>query len=132
MERVILAIAAVLAAAISATPATANVPNGNGLDLIPASPIGVHCEDGGTYSVKVTRNLGKSGWQVEASRHYVVGEFWVTITHTATGVVLSREGGSWGKKKGLEPLVCWGGYDDLEAGLTIRIDSIVYPVPGGK
>ena len=130
MKRLTLAVAVALAAVISAAPATANVPNGNGLDLIPASPIGLHCADGETYSVKVTRNLGKSGWQVESSRHYIVGAFWITITHTASGAVLSREGGTWGSKAGLEPLTCWGGYDD-PSGVTIRIDSTIYPVPGG-
>ena len=130
MKRLSAAIAAALAALVAVAPTSAtNVPSGNGLDLIPASPIGVHCEDGGTYSVKVTRNLGKSGWQVESSRHYVVGEFWITITDTATGALLSREGGTWGQKSGLQPLVCWGGYDD-PMGFTVRIDATLYPVPG--
>jgi hypothetical protein len=129
MKRLSAAIAVALVALVAVAPTSANVPPGDGLDLIPASPIGVHCEDGGTYSVKVTRNLGKSGWQVESARHYVVGEFWITITDTATGALLSREGGTWGQKAGLESLVCWGGYDD-PMGFTVRIDSTLYPVPG--
>jgi hypothetical protein len=126
MKRIILAIGVALAAVVAAAPATAKVPNGNGLTFVPASPVGVHCADGGTYSVLVTRNLGKSGWHVEASRHYVVGEFWITVTHTATGALISREGGAWGKKNGLASLRCWGGYDDPEAGVTITIDSVLY------
>jgi hypothetical protein len=129
MKRLFVALAGALAALVAVAPTSAKVPGGNGLDLIPASPIGVHCEDGGTYSVKVTRNLGKSGWQVESGRHYVVGAFWITITDTASGAVISREGGTWGTKAGHEPLVCWGGYDD-PAGFTVRIDSTIYPVPG--
>jgi hypothetical protein len=112
-------------------PASGGTPNGNGLTFVPASPVGVHCADGETHSVLLTRNLGKSGWQVEALRHYVVGEFWVTVTDTASGALLSREGGSWGRKAGLEPLTCWGGYDD-PAGFTVRIDTTVYPVPGNE
>ena len=131
MKRLSVALAAALAMVVAVAPTSAQVPGGNGLTLIPASPVGVHCEDGATYSVKVTRNLGKSGWQVESSRHYVVGEFWITITDTVSGAVLSREGGSWGSKAGLEPLSCWGGYDDPE-GFTVRIDSTLYPVPGGN
>lgn len=128
MRRSILGLVVAALAALAATPATASVPSGNGLTLIPASPVGVHCEDGGTYSVVVTRNLGKSAWQVESDRHYVVGEFWITITDTASGAVLSREGGGWGSKTGLEPLTCWGGYAD-PAGFTVRIDSTIYPLP---
>jgi hypothetical protein len=131
MKRLTLALAVTTAAAIAAAPATANVPGGSGLTTIPASPVGVHCEDGETYSVKVTRNLGKSGWQVESSRHYVVGDFWMTITDTASGALISREGGSWGKKVGLEALTCWGGYDD-PLGFTVRIDSTLYPVPASS
>ncbi|HEX4747802.1 MAG TPA: hypothetical protein VFU99_13070 [Gaiellaceae bacterium] len=130
MKRLSVAVAALLAMLVAVAPTSANVPAGNGLTFIPASPIGVHCEDDETYSVKVTRNLGKSGWQVESSRHYVVGEFWITITHTASGAVLSREGGTWGTKAGLEPVTCWGGYDD-PSGVTVRIDTTIYPVPGG-
>ena len=128
MKRASMAIAAALAALVAVAPTRANVPGGNGLDYVPASPIGIHCDDGGTYSVKVTHNLGKSGWQVEPSRHYVVGDFWITITDTASGALISREGGAWGKKTGLEPLTCWGGYDD-PLGFTVRIDSTLYPVP---
>jgi hypothetical protein len=130
MRRSILGLLVAALAAIAATPATATVPNGNGLTLIPASPIGVHCEDGGTYSVLVTRNLGKSGWQVESDRHYVVGDFWLTITDTASGALLSREGGTYGTKAGLEPLTCWGDEDD-PAGFTVRVDATLYPVPAG-
>jgi hypothetical protein len=125
-----LVLATLASALVAATSATANTPNGKGLDFVPASPVGVHCEDGETYGVLLTRNLGKSGWQVEASRHYVVGEFWITVTDTASGLVLSREGGSWGRKAGLESLICWGGYDD-PAGFTVRIDSTLY-VPSGR
>jgi hypothetical protein len=130
MRRLSLALVAGLAALVAVAPTSAKIPDGGGLDLIPASPVGVHCDDGGTYSVKVTRNLGKSGWQVESDRHYVVGAFWITVTDTASGYVLSREGGVWGRKTGLEPLECWGGYDDPELGITIRIDSTLYPVSG--
>ena len=128
MKRLSVTLAAALATLVAAAPTSANVPGGNGLTFIPASPIGVHCADGATYSVKVTRNLGKSGWQVESSRHYVVGEFWITITDTANDAVISREGGTWGVKAGLVPLTCWGGYDDPE-GFTVRIDSTLYPLP---
>ena len=129
MRRLISIVAALMAGLLVAGSALANSPNGSGLTLIPASSVGVHCEDGETYSVLVTRNLGKSGWQIEASRHYVVGAFWMTVTDTASGAVLSREGGEWGAKAGLEPLTCWGGYDD-PFGFTVRIDSTLYPVPG--
>lgn len=131
MRRSISVLAALAWAMLVTSSATANTPNGAGLTFIPASPVGVHCEDGGTYSVIVTRNLGKSGWQVESSRHYVVGEFWITISDTASDAVISREGGTWGAKAGLEPLTCWGGYDDPQ-GFTVRIDSTLYPVPRGK
>jgi hypothetical protein len=131
MQRSISMLAAVTTALLVAGTALASAPNGNGLTLIPASPVGVHCEDGETYSVLVTRNLGKSGWHVEASRHYVVGAFWMTVTDTASGAVISREGGEWGTKAGLDPLTCWGGYDD-PLGYTVRIDSTIYPVPGGE
>jgi hypothetical protein len=55
----------------------------------------------------------------------------MTVTDTASGAVISREGGEWGTKAGLEPLTCWGDYDDPE-GFTVRIDSTIYPVPGGE
>jgi hypothetical protein len=131
MKRLSITLAAMLAALVAVAPTSANVPGGNGLDLIPASPIGVHCADGGTYSVKVTRNLGRSGWQVESNRHYVVGEFWITVTDTASGALISREGGTWGMKAGIEPLTCWGGYDD-PMGYTLRIDATIYPVPSTR
>jgi hypothetical protein len=128
MRRFTLAAAVTTAAAIAAAPATANVPRGNGLTTVPASPIGVHCEDGGTYSVKLTRNLGKSAWQVESNLHYVVGVF--SVTEYEQGVVVFSETNTFGVKAGLEPLECWGGFID-EQGNGFAIRSTIYPLPGG-
>lgn len=127
MKRLLYAVAAALAGlAVTAAPAPAGVPDGNGLTYIPASPVGLHCEDGGTYSVLVTRNLGKSGWQVEPARHYVVGMF--SVTEYERGVVIFSEGGTWGVKAGLEPLECWAGSIDAD-GSGSAIAATIFPVP---
>ena len=127
MRRLFVAVAAVLAALVAVAPTSAtNVPPGNGLDFVPASPVGVHCEDGGTYSVKVTHNLGKSGWQVESARHYVVGVFTFTV-YEGDDPIFS-ETGTWGVKAGLEPLECWGGFVD-EDGNGSTIEATIYPIP---
>jgi hypothetical protein len=130
MKRLLYAVAVALAGlAATAAPSPAGAPNGNGLTYIPASPIGLHCEDGGTYSVLVTRNLGKSGWQVEASQHYVVGTF--SITEYELGVVSFSESGTWGVRAGLEPLECWAGFIDAN-GSGYAIASTIFPVPPTK
>ena len=121
------AIAAAGAIALTLVSASAaNVPQGNGLELVPASPIGVFCEDGSEpYSVLLTRSTAPSAWRIEAGDHYVLSSF--SITTYFNGVVVSVESKSWGNKTGIESIQCWGGF---EAGpVRISIESTTHLLP---
>ena len=113
-------------ALMSAATSAANVPNGKGLDLVPASPMGVSCEDGSApFSVLLTRSVAPSAWRIEADDHYVLSSF--SITTYFNGVVVSVESSSWGKKAGIDPIACWGGFEDGPLRVVIASTTHVLP-----
>ena len=69
--KLVPALAAAGASALMlASLSAASVPNGKGLELVPASPIGVFCEDSSApFSVLLTPG-GSAGtaWRIEARR----------------------------------------------------------------
>ena len=118
--------AAGIVALMLASSSAATVPQGNGLDLVPGSPVGVFCEDGSApYSVLLTRGVAPSAWRIEADDHYVLSSF--TITTYFNGVVVSVESKSWGQKTGLESISCWGGFED--GPLRVAIASTTHLLP---
>ena len=124
---IVLALIAAAAMAV-ALPAGAGAPNGKGLELIPAEPFGVHCDDGNTYSVLLTHGLGANGWRVESDEHYVLGMF--SITTYVGGVEVAHDSKTWGVKAGLEPHHCWSSFTDGQ-GLVVLTEAVSYIVPQG-
>jgi hypothetical protein len=109
-----------------ASSSVANVPEGKGLELVPASPVGVFCEDGSApYSVLLTRSTAPSAWRIEVDDHYVLSFF--SITTYFNGVVVSTESKSWGQKAGIDSISCWGGFED--GPLRIAIASTTHLLP---
>lgn len=129
MHRLIMLVAVAAAALVAALPANANAPNGKGLELVPAEPFGVTCDDGRTYSVLLTRGLGPTGWRVETDEHYILGRF--TITTYFQGVEIARDSKTWGVKAGLEPHECWSSFTDGQ-GLVVLTEAVSYLVPQGR
>jgi len=118
--------AAGAAALMLVSSSAANIPSGNGLELVPASPIGVFCEDGSApYSVLLTRGSAPSAWRVEAGDHYVLSFF--SITTYFNGVIVSVESKSWGNKVGLDSIACSGGFED--GPLRVVIASTTHLLP---
>jgi hypothetical protein len=128
MQRLIVLALVAAVAMVAALPAGA-APNGKGHELIPAEPFGVHCDDGRTYSVLLTRGLGANGWRVESDEHYILGMF--TITTYVDGVEVARDSKTWGVKAGLEPHRCWSSFTDGQ-GLVVLTEAVSYIVPQGK
>ena len=121
-----LAAAGATALMLTSTSA-ANVPNGTGLELVPASPIGVFCEDGAApFSILLTPG-GSAGtaWRIEADDHYVLSFF--SITTYFNGVIVSADSKSWGQKTGIDSIACSGGFED--GSLRVVIASTTHVVP---
>ena len=126
--KVLPALAAAGAAALMlASSSAANVPPGNGLELVPASPIGVFCEDGSApFSILLTPG-GSAGtaWRIEANDHYVLSFF--SVTTYFNGVVVSADSKSWGKKTGIDSISCSGGFEDGPLRVVIAATTHVVP-----
>jgi hypothetical protein len=119
MSKVLVGLAALLAAAFAAAPATANEPKGNGHVVT----YGVPCDGADPVLIRVTRPLGKSAWVVETDQHYVVSAFGITATFTPTGgaPVVDSYFNTFGKKVGLgEPVVCQGTFSEEVVGGTLE------------
>ena len=73
---------------------------------------GLACEGQEQGLIRVTRHLGKSAWIVETKQHYVVSMFSVTVTFVpdngGPSVVVESFTNTFGKKIGLEPILCEG------------------------
>jgi hypothetical protein len=125
MKRFVLALGLAVAA-IFAAQASANVPNGKGLELL-ESPIPLVCNgDQETLAVVVTPGNGATGWRVdvngqEVNQHHVLSYFAITVG----GVKVTEK--SWGVKQGLDSLEC----SQYIAAFDTLIEGTIYPLPGG-
>lgn len=123
MRRIIMAIGLGLGAVTAAAPATAQVPNGNGLDLL-ESPIPLVCTgDQATTKVIVTPGGGATGWRVDVNgqtvdQHHVLSSFSITVEGTT---VYAK---TWGVKRGLASLEC------SQTILGTVIEGTIHPLPG--
>ena len=100
MKHLVWIAAAFASAAVLATPAMANAPNGNGHVIT----IGIPCDGAEPQLIRLTRNLGKSAWVELTGQHYVVGAFAVTTTFTPDGgspIVVESFSNTFGNKVGL-------------------------------
>jgi hypothetical protein len=121
MRKLLVGLAALLAAAIVAAPATANEPKGNGHVLT----YGVPCAGAEPVLIRLTRPLGKSAWVVETDQHYVVSGFGITWTFTPTGgtpvILPASYFNTFGNKVGLgEPVLCQGSFSEEVEGGTLE------------
>jgi hypothetical protein len=120
MKRLILGLGLAVATAVAASPATANMPNGDGHVLIP----GLSCEGQEVGLIRVTRHLGASAWIVETKQHYVVSSFSVTATFVPDNgdpaVVVESFTNTFGAKAGLEPIPCEGAGSEAVPGGTLE------------
>ena len=119
--------AAGASALMLASLSAASVPNGKGLELVPASPIGVFCEDSSApFSVLLTPG-GSAGtaWRIEADDHYVLSFF--SITTYFNGDIVSVESKSWGEKTGIDSIACSGGFEN--GPLRVVIASTTHLLP---
>jgi len=127
MRQSLVVLSVALLVLMGASTAAANVPPGKGLELVPASPVGVFCEDGSApFSVLLTPG-GSAGtaWRIEGGDHYVLSFF--SVTTYFNGVVVSAEAKSWGNKVGIDSISCWGGFED--GPLRVSITSTTHLLP---
>ena len=123
MQRFVLAALVVATAMVIASPATANVPNGEGLELLEA-PIPLVCAgDQETFDVIVTPGNGATGWRVDVNgqqvnQHHVLSYFSITVGGTTVALK------TWGVKQGLESFDC-----SQTIGDTV-IRGTIHPLPG--
>jgi hypothetical protein len=123
MKRIILAIGLALGTVTAATPATAHVPNGKGLDVL-ESPIPLVCTgDQATTKVVVTPGGGATGWRVDVNgqtvdQHHVLSSFSITVDGTT---VYAK---TWGVKRGLASLDC------SQTIFGTVIEATIHPLPG--
>jgi hypothetical protein len=123
MKRGILALAVAITAVVLAGPAAANLPKGNGLELLEA-PIALTCTgDQRTFGVTVTPGGGATGWRVDVNgqtvnQHHVLSYFSITVGGTTTYQK------TWGVKSGLASLDCSQTIFD-----TVIVGTI-HPLPG--
>ncbi len=129
MKRLSVALAAALATLVAVAPTSANVPNGNGLEIIEGMPVDLTCDGEVTTRVLVTRGGGATGWRAEPqSQHHVLSWFSIT-TFSTTGAILSVDEKYWGKKKGIASLQC---VQDLRTvGIPVLVQGTIHPLPGG-
>ena len=126
MRRLLGALAAMSALAIAASPATANVPNGNGLEHVLGELV---CGSDTTFDVLVTRGGGATGWRVDQGQHHVLSFFSITY-HLDSGDVTDAK--TWGKKTGIAPLRCPPTYYPgvPEFGIpAVTIEGVIHPLP---
>jgi len=123
MRRIVMAIGLALGAVTAAAPATAQVPNGNGLDLL-ESPIPLVCTgEQATTKVVVTPGGGATGWRVDVNgrtvdQHHVLSSFSITVEGTT---VYAK---TWGVKRGLASLEC------SQTILGTVVEATIHPLPG--
>jgi hypothetical protein len=134
MKHLVWIAAAFASAAVLATPAMANAPNGNGHVIT----IGIPCDGAEPQLIRLTRNLGKSAWVELTGQHYVVGAFAVTTTFTPDGgspIVVESFSNTFGNKVGLgQPIVCEGSFSEPVPGGTLAgtIRGETYYLPPGN
>jgi hypothetical protein len=128
MKRFVLMLGIALAAVVAVAPATANVPNGSGLDILEGFPVDLTCDGQVTTRVVVTRGGGATGWRaVPQDQHHVLSWFSVTMFN-ADGSVASVDEKYWGKKLGIDSLSC---EQDLRVvGIPVLIQGTIHPLPG--
>ena len=125
MKRFTLLLAVAVMAVVAASPATANVPKGGGLELLEA-PIPLVCTgDHETFNVVVTPGNGATGWRVDVdgqvvNQHHVLSYFAIIVNGTT---VASK---TWGVKQGLVSYDCTQTIGD-----TV-IEGTIYPLPGNS
>jgi hypothetical protein len=132
MKRLTIALGALLATVALATPATAKVPNGNGLNV----EVGISCNGGPSFSVLVTRGGGQTAWNLATGEHVVIKTFTGTFTFTPEGggtPITETETRSSGQKVGLgTPLTCSQTFTETipgEGTVTGSITAEVLVVP---
>ena len=134
MKHLLWIAAALVSAAVLATPAMANAPNGNGHVVT----IGIPCNGAEPQLIRLTRNLGASAWVELADQHYVVGAFGVTTTFTPDGgspIVVESFFNTFGTKVGLgRPILCEGSFSEPAPGGTLAgtIRAEIYYLPPGN
>jgi len=130
MKHLVVALAALAAIVFAAAPATANVPNGNGLERIDGALPCVN-ESGGVETslvVVVTRGGGATGWRAEPQgQHHVLSYFAITY-HFETGDVTDAK--TWGNKTGIAPLHCRQDYPAFGEFPAVTIEGTIHPLPG--
>ena len=123
----LFALLAALATIVVAAPATANVPNGKGLEHVVGELV---CGSETTFHVLVTRGGGATGWRVDQGQHHVLSYFSITY-HFESGDVIDAK--RWGNKTGIAPLVCppqsFPGIPELQIP-AVTIESVIHPLPG--
>jgi len=130
MKRFILAFAVSLAAVIAAAPATANVPNGKGLEVLEQF-VPLDCERHETFTVKVTRGAGATGWRVDQNQHHVLSYFSITFYYPAPiGTV--NDAKTWGKKSGIDSLDCSQDIPAFGDFPAVHIEGTIHPLPGNN
>lgn len=130
MKGLCVALAAALAALVAAVPTSANVPNGNGLDVIENAPVDLTCDGQVTTRVLVTRGGGATGWRATPQdQHHVLSWFSITMFNPDGSVAFVDEK-YWGNKTGIAPLQC---VQDLRSvGIPVLVRGTIHPLPGGE
>lgn len=122
---VLTTLAAVVVAIVA--PATANVPNGNGLEHVIGELV---CGPDTTFDVLVTRGGGATGWRVDQGQHHVLSYFSITY-HFDFGDVIDAK--TWGNKTGIAALRCpprdYPGVPELGIP-AVTIEGTIHPLPG--
>ena len=130
MKRFILAFAVSLAAVIAAAPATANVPNGKGLEVLEQF-VPLDCDGHETFTVKVTRGAGATGWRVDQNQHHVLSYFSITVYYPAPiGTV--NDAKTWGQKSGIDSLDCSQDIPAFGDFPAVHIEGTIHPLPGNN
>lgn len=122
-----LVAATAIAVLTGAGAATANVPNGKGLEHVIGELV---CGSDTTFDVLVTRGAGATGWRVDQGQHHVLSFFSITY-HFDTGDVVDAK--RWGNKTGIAPLACPPRYYPgiPELGIpAVTIEGVIHPLPG--
>ena len=129
MKRFVLVFAVSLAAVITAAPATANVPNGKGLEFLQQF-VPLDCDGNETFAVKVTRGGGATGWRVDQNQHHVLSYFSITVYYPAPiGTVTDAK--TWGEKNGIDSLDCSQDIPAFGGFPAIHIEGTIHPLPIG-
>jgi hypothetical protein len=130
MKRFISTAVLLTAAVVAAAPATGNVPNGKGLEILEGAPVDLVCDGQVTTKVVVTPGGGATGWRAAPqNQHHVLSWFSIT-TYNADGSVAFVDEKYWGNKTGIAPLRCE--QDLRDVGIPILVQGTIHPLPGGS